>query len=216
MKPVFITVEGLDGCGKSTQLRFASDWLRHRGLDHRVTQEPGGTPLGESIRSVFLDLKDEWTMVDGTVEALMIFASRRQHLLEVIDPNLAAGHHILCDRFTDSTLAYQGFGRGADLDLLHQIDQLATGGRVPDHTLLFDLPAALARERGHSPGRRSEPGGVDRLDAEDLAFYDRVRQGYLERAEAESDRVRVIDSSGSLAATQELVSAALSEIFGVG
>lgn len=214
MGSLFVTVEGLDGSGKSTQLRFASDWLRQRGVDHRVTQEPGGTPLGESIRSVFLDLKEEWSTVDGTVEALMIFASRRQHLLEVIDPTLADGVHILCDRFTDSTMAYQGYGRGASLNMLHRIDDLATGGRVPDHTLFFDLPAELARERGHSPVRRNEPGGVDRLDAEDLAFYERVRQGYLELAEAATERIKVVDSAGSIVETQKQVAAVLTEIFG--
>ena len=214
MASLFVTVEGLDGSGKSTQLRFASDWLRQRGVDHRVTQEPGGTPLGESIRSVFLDLKEEWSTVDGTVEALMIFASRRQHLLEVIDPSLEDGVHILCDRFTDSTMAYQGYGRGASLNMLHRIDDLATGGRVPDHTLFFDLPAELARERGHSPVRRNEPGGVDRLDAEDLAFYERVRQGYLELAEAATERIKVVDSAGSIVETQKQVAAVLTEIFG--
>ena len=214
MASLLITVEGLDGSGKSTQLRFASAWLRQRGVDHLVTQEPGGTPLGESIRSVFLDLKEEWSTVDGTVEALMIFASRRQHLLEVIDPTLADGTHILCDRFTDSTMAYQGYGRGASLDMLHRIDDLATGGRLPDHTLFFDLPAEVARQRGHSPVRRNEPGGVDRLDSEDLAFYERVRQGYLALASGATERIRVIDSAGSIGETQKQVAAALTEIFG--
>lgn len=216
MASLFITVEGLDGSGKSTQLRLASDWLRQRGVDHRVTQEPGGTPLGESIRSVFLDLKEEWSTVDGTVEALMIFASRRQHLLEVIDPTLAGGAHVLCDRFTDSTIAYQGYGRGASLEMLHRIDDLATGGRVPDHTLFFDLPAEVARQRGHSVVRQNEPGGVDRLDAEDLAFYERVRQGYLELANAAPERIRVIDSTGSIGETQQQVVVALTEICGAG
>jgi len=211
---LFITVEGLDGSGKSTQLRLASEWLRHRGLEHRVTQEPGGTLLGEAIRSVFLNTKEEWSTVDGTVEALLIFASRRQHLMEIIDPTLASGLHVLCDRFTDSTLAYQGFGRGVPLDTLRRMDDLATGGRVPDRTLLFDLPAELARSRGHSLSRQDEPGGVDRLDAEDLAFYDRVRLGYLELAAAEPERIRVIDSAGSIEDTQRQVDTVLTEVFG--
>jgi dTMP kinase len=215
MAAKFVTVEGLDGSGKSTQLRFASRWLRQRGVAHRVTQEPGGTPLGESIRAVFLDLREEWTTVDGTVEALMIFASRRQHLLEVIDPTLATGEHVLCDRFTDSTVAYQGYGRGASLEMLRRIDELATGGRVPDRTLLFDLSAELARERGHSPSRQSEPGGVDRLDAEGLGFYERVRQGYLDLAAAAPGRITLIDSSRSIGETQRQVARALGEIFGV-
>lgn len=216
MKPLFITVEGLDGSGKSTQLRYASSWLEDRGFVHRVTQEPGGTPLGDAIRAVFLNLKDEWTTVDGTVEAFLVFASRRQHLLEVIDATLAAGQHVLCDRFTDSSLAYQGFGRGVSLETLHQVDELATGCRVPDRTLLFDLPAAAARDRGHSASRHSEPGGVDRLDAEDLVFYERVRAGYLELASAEPDRFVVIDASGSIEQTRDLLDAALIEIFGGG
>jgi dTMP kinase len=215
MAAMFVTVEGLDGSGKSTQLQFVSRWLRQRGVAHRVTQEPGGTPLGESIRAVFLDLREEWTTVDGTVEALMIFASRRQHLLEVIDPTLATGEHVLCDRFTDSTVAYQGYGRGASLEMLRRIDELATGSRVPDRTLVFDLSAELARERGHSPGRQSEPGGVDRLDAEGLDFYERVRQGYLDLAAAAPGRITVIDSSGSIEETRRQVARALDEIFGV-
>lgn len=216
MDPLFITVEGLDGSGKSTQLRYASSWLEKHGLAHRVTQEPGGTPLGEAIRSVFLNQKEEWTTVDGTVEALLIFASRRQHLLEIIDPTLAAGQHVLCDRFTDSTLAYQGYGRGCPLEILERVDDLATGRRVPDRTLLFDLPAVMARDRGHSPDRRREPGGVDRLDAEGLAFYDRVREGYLKLAEAAPDRFMLIDASGSVEETHRRVDAALGEIFGAG
>lgn len=216
MKPLFVTVEGLDGSGKSTQLRSASEWLARKDIAHEITQEPGGTPLGESIRSVFLDLKEAWSTVDGTVEALLIFASRRQHLLEVIDPALAAGRHVLCDRFTDSTVAYQGYGRGVSLDTLRMVDDLATGCRVPDHTLLFDLPAEVARGRGHSPNRRSESGGVDRLDAEDLGFYESVRRGYLELAFAEADRFTVIDSSGGLAETRAQLEDALSRIFASG
>lgn len=214
MKPLFVTVEGLDGSGKSTQLRYASKWLDDHGFAHCITQEPGGTPLGESIRSVFLNLKEEWSTVDGKVEALLIFASRRQHLLEVIDRTLADGRHVLCDRFTDSTLAYQGYGRGVSLETLHQVDGLATGNRVPDKTLLFDLPADMARRRGHSPRRLNEPGGVDRLDAEDLAFYERVRQGYLELAAAEPDRFLIVDSSRPLEETSALVDAALTKIYG--
>lgn len=213
--PLFITVEGLDGSGKSTQLRFASRWLEQRRIAHRVTQEPGGTPLGDAIRSVFLNRQDDWTTVDGTVEALLIFASRRQHLLEIIDPTLATGRHVLCDRFTDSTLAYQGYGRGCALEILERVDELATGSRVPDKTLLFDLPPEVARNRGHSLPRQNEPGGVDRLDAEDLAFYDRVREGYLKLAAADPERFIRIDATGSVEQIHTAVATALSEIFGV-
>lgn len=212
MQPLFITLEGLDGSGKSTQLPFLCAWLDQRGIEYRVTQEPGGTPLGESIRSVFL--QEKWDGADGTVEALLIFASRRQHLLQVIDPALAAGKHVICDRFTDSTLAYQGYGRGVPLPTIRQMDQLATNSRRPDCTLLFDLPADLARKRGYSAGRRSEPGGADRLDAEDLAFYQRVRNGFLELARAESKRFFLVDSSGTVDETRSQVASILARLYG--
>jgi dTMP kinase len=186
--------------------------MEKRGLEHTVTQEPGGTPLGEAIRSVFLDR--QWEEVDGTVETLLIFASRRQHLVEVIDPALAAGRHVLCDRFTDSTFAYQGFGRGVELDLLRKVDELATGSRVPDATLLFDLASEQARLRGQSQSRQEEPGGVDRLDAENLAFYQRVREGYLSLSESAGDRYRVIPSAGSIEETTARLESALVSVFG--
>jgi len=213
MRPLFVTFEGLDGSGKSTQLESASRWMTENGFAHIVTQEPGGTPLGEAIRRVFLDR--QWEEVDGTVETLLIFASRRQHLLEVIDPALDEGRHVLCDRFTDSTFAYQGFGRGVPLDLLRQVDDLATGSRVPDRTFLFDLPAEQARIRGHSQVRQAKPGGVDRLDAEDLAFYERVREGYLSLSQHAADRYSVISSVGSIEETTSRLETALGDLFGI-
>lgn len=210
--PLFITFEGLDGSGKSTHLRRASAWLEERGIPHLVTHEPGGTPLGDALRAIFLDPR--WGAVDGTVELLLVFASRRQHLLEVIEPALADGRHVLCDRFTDSTRAYQGYGRGVPLPLIEQIDQVATGGRQPDHTLLFDLPSEEARARGHSPSRRGR-GAADRLDAEGLAFYERVRRGFLELAAGAPERFRSVDSSGLSEATQRRVRETLGSWLGV-
>ena len=208
MPPLFITFEGLDGSGKSTHLRRASAWLAEQGAPHVVTHEPGGTPLGDALRAVFLDAK--WGTIDGVVEVLLVFASRRQHLLEVIDPALRAGKHVLCDRFSDSTRAYQGYGRGVPLEVIDRVDHLATGGRRPDRTLLFDLPAETARARGHSPSRQ-ERGAADRLDAEALEFYERVRCGFLEMARREP-RFRVIPSSGSAAETQGRVREALADL----
>jgi dTMP kinase len=147
--------------------------------------------------------------MDGTVELLLLFASRRQHLLEVIEPALAAGRHVLCDRFTDSTRAYQGAGRGVPGERIAAADALATGGRRPDRTLLFDLPAAAARGRLHPPE-------MDRLDGEGLAFHERVRRGYLELAAAEPERFRVIDSTGDPEATARQVEAALVEALELG
>ena len=207
----FLTFEGLDGSGKSTHLRQAAAWLAERGVPHQVTHEPGGTPLGDAVRAVFLDPR--WGEMDGTVELLLVFASRRQHLLEVVEPALAAGRHVLCDRFTDSTRAYQGYGRGVSLDCIGQVDRLATGGRTPDRTLLFDLPAEDARARGHSPSRRRR-GSADRLDAEGLAFYGRVREGFLALARGEPERFRIVDSSGDPESTQAQVRTALEEWLG--
>ncbi len=212
MAGLFITFEGLDGSGKSTHLKRAASWLGGRGVPCRATHEPGGTPLGDSIRQVFLDPR--WGSMDGVVELLLVFASRRQHLIEVIEPALAAGTHVLCDRFTDSTLAYQGYGRGVARQRIEQIDAQATGGRRPDHTLLFDLPAEVARERGHSP-RRQGRGSADRLDAEDLAFYGRVRQGFLALAAADPGRFRLVDSSRQPGETFAQVEAALAGILGL-
>jgi len=209
MAGLFITFEGLDGSGKSTHLKRAAAWLAARGIACCATHEPGGTPLGNAVRQVFLDPR--WGQMDGVVELLLVFASRRQHLLEVIEPALAAGIHVLCDRFTDSTLAYQGYGRGVPRERIDAIDQIATGGRRPDRTLLFDLPAEQARERGHSP-RRQGRGGADRLDAEGLAFYGRVREGFLALAAGDPGRFHLVDSSRGPSDTFAQVEAALAEI----
>ena len=211
VKPRFITFEGLDGSGKSTHLARVARALAARGVAHVATHEPGGTPLGDAVRRVFLDRR--WGEMDGRVELLLVFASRRQHLLETIEPALARGEVVLCDRFTDSTVAYQGHGRGVDLAMIDRLDEVATGRRRPDRTLLFDLPAEAARERGDSPDRRGR-GDVDRLDAEDLAFYRRVRDGFLAAAAAEPERFRVIDSSGPPEATAARVRAALADLLG--
>jgi len=242
MPPLFITFEGIDGSGKTTHLRRAAEWLARHGVACRCTHEPGGTPLGDALRSLFLDPR--WGAIDGTVELLMLFASRRQHLLAVIEPALAAGEVVLCDRFTDSTRAYQGSGRGVPFALIDQVDLLATGGRRPDRTLLFDLPAAAARARRHAGGRGGrrraagagglggptgmdetggQPGGpggggsrADRLDAEGLDFYERVRQGFLAQARHEPRRFRIVDSGGDPARTAAQVREALADLLPAG
>lgn len=206
MSGKFITFEGIDGSGKSTHLDIAAAWFGERAIPALRTREPGGTVLGSALRQIFLD--PAHGAVDGIVEMLIVFAARRQHLLEVIDPALAAGSHVLCDRFTDSTLAYQGFGRGVPLPQIHETDRLATGERRPDRTLLFDLPAGLARERRNPEGAP----GTDRMDAERLEFYERVRRGYLALAEQEPARFRLIDSTGTSEQTGAQVRAALSDL----
>lgn len=212
MSGIFLTFEGLDGSGKSTHLERAVAWLGERSLPALRSREPGGTPLGDAIRQIFL-LDRRFTNMDSRVEALLVFASRRQHLVEVIEPALAAGKHVLCDRFTDSTLAFQGGGRGLGGGWVEELDRLATGGRRPDRTFLFDLPAAMAMERGQRHQRKGG-AGPDRIDVESLAFYDQVRRTYLELAAAEPGRFRVIDSSGSAEVTWRAVEVQLRELFG--
>ena len=211
MPPRFITFEGLDGSGKSTHLATARELLLELGHEVVSTHEPGGTEMGDALRQVFLD--PQYGEVDGRVEMLVVFASRRHHLDRVIEPALAAGKTVLCDRFTDSTIAYQGYGRGVSLEVIEAVDQLATGGRRPDLTLLFDLPPDEAQGRGQSARRRATPGGVDRLDAENLAFYSRVREGFLAVAAAEPERFLVIDSSGAKEETSRQLREAIASRF---
>jgi dTMP kinase len=205
----FITFEGLDGSGKSTHLGRAADWLRGRGVEVTVTREPGGTALGTAIREIFLS--SSLGAMDGVVELLLVSASRRHHVEEVLRPALARGLWVLCDRFSDSTWAYQGFGRGVPLEQVAAADRLATGGLTPDLTFLLDLPPEVARSRGHSATRHRH-NQVDRLDAEEIAFYRRVREGFLHRAREEPRRFRVIDSSGDREVTAEQVRQAMLEL----
>jgi len=210
MLPRFITFEGLDGSGKSTHLQRAADWMRDRELKVLCTHEPGGTPLGDAIRKLFLD--PNWDSVEPRVEALLVFASRRQHLAEVIEPALAAGTHVLCDRFTDSSLAYQGTGRGLTRQWIEELDLLSTDGRRPDHTLLFDLPPEEAQKRGQSPTRLEKNGRLDRFDALDLDFYSRVREGFLTLAKRDAQRFDIIDSQGDAERTWSQVEAVLRNV----
>jgi len=203
VRPSFITFEGIDGSGKSSHLAAAAGWFTEHRIAARVTREPGGTTVGGALRRIFLD--PSHGTLDGTVEMLIVFAARRQHLIEVIEPALASGSHVLCDRFTDSTLAYQGYGRGVALERIHEVDRLATGARRPDRTLLFDLPASMARQR-------RDPRGEDRLDDEQLEFYERVRAGYLALAAQEPLRFRCIDSTGAPEATRAQVRHALADL----
>jgi dTMP kinase len=217
VRPLFLTFEGLDGSGKSTHLGRLERQLASAGIASRVTHEPGGTPLGEGIRRLFLGTaagtpeRERELPLDGATEVLLVFASRRQHLLEVIEPALAAGIHVLCDRFTDSTYAYQGAGRGVPLDLIDRVDEIATGRRAPDRTLLFDLEPEEAHRRSQSK-RRHREGTVNRLDREGLEFYRRVRAGYLERAHRDPERFRVVYSGAAAEETARQVVAALVDV----
>lgn len=200
MPGIFITFEGIDGSGKSTQLRLLSSFLRASGCDLVVTREPGGTPLGLRLRAALLDAQEQ---VDPLTELLVFAADRAQHVRRLLRPALENGRIVISDRYADATVAYQGDGRGFPPDLIKQIVQLATEGLKPDLTLLFDLPVSECANR---TGRRSsDRQKADRLDAEDAEFHSRVRQAYLRLAAEEPERIRVIDSSGPLDETQARV-----------
>ena len=180
----FITIEGGEGVGKSTNIAVLAKWLEQAGITHRLTREPGGTPMAEAIRNLLLDIREE--PVAPVTELLLIFAARSQHLNEVIEPALAQGVWVVCDRFTDATYAYQGGGRRIPDSWVSQLETLVQGELRPDLTLLLDAPVALGMQRA---GQR---GDLDRFEQERLAFFERVRRRYLERAEADPQRFRVI------------------------
>ena len=179
----FVTLEGIDGAGKSSHIQTLADWLRERGHEVVLTREPGGTPLAERLREEILH-----TAMDPLSEALLIFAARRDHLLQLIEPALARGATVLSDRFTDASFAYQGAGRGFDLDVLGQLEAWVQQGRQPDLTLWFDLPPSAAA------ARRGAARAPDRFEAQDEAFFGRVREGYLRRSRADAERFVRIDA----------------------
>lgn len=202
MTAAFITFEGIDGSGKSTQMRLLASELRLRGQEVVATREPGGTPLGSRIRELVLDAEEQ---VDPLAELLLYAADRAQHVRALVRPALESGHVVLSDRYADATAAYQGAGRGFPEELVSELIVLATGGLMPDLTLVFDLTVeeSRRRSRNRSTGKTTQPH--DRLDAEDAAFHTRVRDAYLKLAAAEPDRVRIIEAGGSIQETQAQV-----------
>jgi dTMP kinase len=200
MPGIFITIEGIDGSGKTTQARLLVEWLR--GLGHEVcaTREPGGTAAGERIRELVLSRR--W-VVPAEAELFLYLADRSIHVGQVLRPALEAGSVVVCERYTDSTLAYQGHGRGLDLRLLQQLDETATGGLAPDLTLVLDLPAHTAR---------LDEGRLDRLESEGREFLGRVATGFRAIAEQEPQRVRLIDGAMDIGAVQQAIRA---EVAGV-
>jgi dTMP kinase len=189
----FITFEGGDGTGKSTQIRALENYLVHRGFSCVATREPGGTALGKLIRKVLLEVGGH--EIASSTELFMYLADRAQHVNEVILPAIEAGKIVLCDRFTDSTMAYQGFGRGIELRLLRQVNDIADQGLRPDLTFLFDCPARVGLAR--TTRRQDETGSRqgDRFEREKIEFHDKVRTGFLEMARAEPQRFRIIDAT---------------------
>jgi dTMP kinase len=203
---LFITLEGPEGAGKSTNREYLAERLRADGLDVVLTREPGGTPLAERIRELLLAPSDETMCVD--TELLLMFAARAQHLAQVIRPALARGAVVLCDRFTDATYAYQGGGRGLSQERIAQLETFVQGTLRPDLTLVFDLPVEVGLARASARGR------LDRFEQEGRAFFEAVRGAYLARAAAAPSRYRVVDAGQSLAQVQQALDALLPELRG--
>lgn len=197
----FISFEGIDGAGKSSHIAWMGEYLRARGYTVVLTREPGGTELAETIRGWVLGQP-----MSMKVEALLVFAARQDHLDQVIRPALAKGHWVVCDRFTDSTVAYQGGGRGMSLADIEALERWVHPDLQPDRTYLFDLPPALAAQR------RGAVRVADRFEAQDEAFFARVRQAYLDRAAAASERFRVIDGRSTIEKIRQILEQDVSSI----
>ena len=204
MSGLFITLEGPEGAGKSTNRDYLAARLAERGIEVLLTREPGGTPLAERVRELLLAPSDEPMAAD--TELLLVFAARAQHLERVIRPALARGCVVLCDRFTDATYAYQGGGRGVPEARIAQLESFVQGGLRPDLTLVFDLPVEVGLARAAARGR------LDRFEQEGRGFFEAVRQAYLRRAAAEPQRYRVLDAAQPLDRVQQALDGLLAQI----
>ena len=201
MRGKFITIEGTEGVGKTTNIQFIQNWLESKQLAYLCTREPGGTPLAEQIRELLLAPREE--LVCDTAELLLMFAGRAQHLNQVIEPALTEGAWVLCDRFTDATYAYQGAGRGMGTSLIAELELIVQGSLRPDLTMILDIPVELGLKRA---SERSDP---DRFEQEKTEFFDLVRNGYLDIARKHPDRCVVIDASQPLELVQRELTIAL-------
>jgi dTMP kinase len=199
----FITIEGIEGVGKTTAQEWVVQAITDAGFSVKTTREPGGTPMAESIRRVLLHSYDE--DVEPDTELLMMFAARSQHIARVVKPNLQQGTWVVSDRFTDASYAYQGAGRGIPFSRIAELEQWVQGELRPDLTLLLDAPLDVAL------GRIMKRGGLDRIEAEDQAFFERIRQGYLARAKEEPSRFVMIDASQAVADVQAQIKTALTQ-----
>jgi dTMP kinase len=186
----FITFEGIEGCGKTTQIKLLNDYLLKKGLKTVLSREPGGTKIGDAVRGILLDASNK--MMSPLTELILYGASRAQHLEELIKPAIAEGKVVLCDRYSDSTTAYQGAARRLSSDILKRVDDVATGGFKPDLTIILDVDPAEGLKRAKG---RSAP---DRFEQEELSFHERVRDGYLKLARSEPERIKVVDGSGGV------------------
>lgn len=205
----FITVEGPDGSGKTTAARHLADWLRARGHPTVLTGEPGGTPLGEEVRRLVLHMRGMSDDLDPRADALLYAAGRAQHVARIIQPALDRGEWVVCARYLDSSLAYQGAGYGNDMTELRRLQDFATYALLPDLTLLLDVPVDVGLERTR---RRAEWNRFE--DTEEVAFFERVRATYLELARAEPDRFAIVDGSGSVSDADEAIRRVVAERLG--
>ena len=205
MRGKFITIEGTEGVGKTTNMAFIEGWLEARKLPYISTREPGGTPLAEQVRELLLAPRAE--LVCSASELLLMFAGRAQHIDQVIEPALAEGRWILCDRFTDATYAYQGAGRKMGSDLIAKLEILVQGSLRPDLTLILDIPVDIGLKRASA---RSDP---DRFELEQVEFFERVRRGYLGIAEQDPDRCKLIDASQPLEQVQSQIASVLETFY---
>ncbi|NWD24239.1 dTMP kinase [Pseudomonas yamanorum] len=204
MTGLFITLEGPEGAGKSTNREYLAERLRAEGIEVLLTREPGGTPLAERIREVLLTPGDE--QMNPDTELLLVFAARAQHLAEVIRPALARGAVVICDRFTDSTYAYQGGGRGLSLERIATLETFVQGDLRPDLTLVFDLPVDVGMARATARGR------LDRFELETQVFFEAVRNAFLKRAEADPARYYLLDAAQPLTQVQQAIDALLPKL----
>jgi dTMP kinase len=209
MRGLFITLEGIDGSGKSTQRDLLSKELRRRGLDTVGTREPGGTAIGEGIRHLMVS--DATAHIAPTTELLLYVAARAQHVAELIRPSLVAGRIVISDRYTDSTVAFQGYGRGLDLTMIDELNNFATGGLKPDLTIVFDLDPGVARTR---QGSRPIGGLLGAFDDQHRDFHERMREGYFRMAQQEPSRIRIVDASGAVEDTHSKVLALVLPLLG--
>tara|TARA_B100002049_G_scaffold235306_1_gene219385 strand:+ start:784 stop:1419 length:636 start_codon:yes stop_codon:yes gene_type:complete len=205
MSGLFITIEGIECVGKSTNAKFISDLLNKKNIKTHVTREPGGTSLGEKIRQILLFEQND--SISPLGELLLLFAAREKHINEVIKPNLEQGKWVISDRFTDASFAYQGFGRGLDFDQVNQLKQIIQNDFDPDLTFLLDAPIDVIKSR-----RKLNPN--DRFESEDREFFERVRQGYLELASVFEDRVKIIDATQPIEQVQSEIQSCLLDFIG--
>ena len=213
MSGKFITFEGPEGGGKSTQLKLLSDYLDEQGVEHITTREPGGTAISEQIRNILLN-PEHLSLTDRT-ELLLMLAARAQHTEEVLLPALKEGKIVLCDRYNDSTIAYQSFGDDYELEQAWKLCNMASWGLVPDRTYLFDIDPEQGIERSRGVHKQnSSQGNVDRMEAKDLAFHQKVRQGFLTLAEREPDRFLVLDATRPVEEVQQIIVADIIKFIG--